>query len=235
MPALLARCTTQVFFASWGISVYPQLYHNWLRKSAAGLSMDFLCLNLAGFICFAAYNCSLVRSPCTALNSQVLAPHLLAPSMPNRPGTPCLTRAHPPATCLRHPNQMWSPDVRAEYAARYGGSPAVHINDAMLPLHASGITAITIAQCLAYGRRQRARCAAAGLPSPTRLSGVAVAVLAALAGTIAAYAAAVWALQGRAAPGGWCAAAAAAGTWAGLALRGRCPWGGAWGDGELKP
>lgn len=106
---------------------------------------------------------------------------------------------------------MWSPAVRAQYAARYGSTPAVHLNDAILPLHATTITAVTIAQCLVYGRHPGARRLAAGLPSPTRLSGSAIAVLASLAGAAAAYAAAVWALQGSATPGGWCAACAAFG------------------------
>ncbi|XP_063686556.1 cystinosin homolog isoform X1 [Bolinopsis microptera] len=47
-------------FAVWSISFYPQIYQNWSRKSVFGLSFDFLGYNLLGWICYSAFNFSLL-------------------------------------------------------------------------------------------------------------------------------------------------------------------------------
>jgi cystinosin len=74
---------------------------------------------------------------------------------------------------------LWSPAVRAEYAARSGGrAPAVHPEDAAFALHAAAATGVTLAQCAAYGGGGR----------PARATLVAAA---GAAGAAAAWAAAV--------------------------------------------
>ena len=40
-----------------------------------------------------------------------------------------------------------SPTVRAQYAAEFGGQPAVHSNDVFFALHAAALTAFTLWQC----------------------------------------------------------------------------------------
>ncbi|KAJ3153777.1 hypothetical protein HDU86_005110 [Geranomyces michiganensis] len=47
------------YFAAWSLSFYPQIVLNWQRKSISGLSLDFLYLNLFGFLCYAIYNIGL--------------------------------------------------------------------------------------------------------------------------------------------------------------------------------
>eukprot|EP01059_Diplonema_ambulator_P025106 TRINITY_DN42090_c0_g1_i1.p1 TRINITY_DN42090_c0_g1~~TRINITY_DN42090_c0_g1_i1.p1 ORF type:complete len:372 (+),score=85.07 TRINITY_DN42090_c0_g1_i1:69-1118(+) len=42
--------------AAWGISFYPQVYLNWVRKSVVGMSFDFQYLNLIGFACYSIMN-----------------------------------------------------------------------------------------------------------------------------------------------------------------------------------
>lgn len=48
-----------IYFVCWSISFYPQIWLNYKRGTTAGLSSDFILLNLWGFICFAIYNCML--------------------------------------------------------------------------------------------------------------------------------------------------------------------------------
>ena len=45
-----------VYFAAWSISFWPQVILNYSRKSVAGLSFDYIALNLVGFGCYSAYN-----------------------------------------------------------------------------------------------------------------------------------------------------------------------------------
>ena len=40
------------FVVCWGTSFYPQIYMNWRRKSVRGLSMDFVGLNISGFLAY---------------------------------------------------------------------------------------------------------------------------------------------------------------------------------------
>ena len=51
------------YFSCWSLSFWPQTLLNWSRKSVEGLSFDFVALNLAGFSCYAAFNCALYWSP----------------------------------------------------------------------------------------------------------------------------------------------------------------------------
>ena len=44
-----------MYFAAWSVSFYPQLVLLVRRKSATGLSFDFLIYNVLGFTCYAAF------------------------------------------------------------------------------------------------------------------------------------------------------------------------------------
>lgn len=48
-----------IYFASWTLSFYPQMWINFRRKSVVGLSFDFLALNVIGFSCYTAFNAAL--------------------------------------------------------------------------------------------------------------------------------------------------------------------------------
>jgi len=46
------------YFSAWSISFWPQILQNFKRGTVAGLSFDFLALNLLGFTCYSIYNCA---------------------------------------------------------------------------------------------------------------------------------------------------------------------------------
>ena len=50
------------YFFFWSLSFYPQVVQNLRRRSVAGLSLDFQLLNLAGFLCYLAFNAGLFFS-----------------------------------------------------------------------------------------------------------------------------------------------------------------------------
>lgn len=50
---LLSYLIGWVYFLAWSASFYPQAILNWRRKSVQGLSMDFIHLNVLGFLCYA--------------------------------------------------------------------------------------------------------------------------------------------------------------------------------------
>lgn len=52
-----------VYTFAWGVSFYPQLILNYNRKSVRGLSLDFLALNVFGFVCYSASTFGLLFSP----------------------------------------------------------------------------------------------------------------------------------------------------------------------------
>jgi len=51
------------YFVMWSVSFWPQVLINFRLKSVAGLSFDFVGLNLVGFSCYSVYNCALFFSP----------------------------------------------------------------------------------------------------------------------------------------------------------------------------
>ncbi|MBW0467240.1 hypothetical protein O181_006955 [Austropuccinia psidii MF-1] len=51
-----------IYTFAWGISFYPQLVLNYKRKSVRGLSLDFLALNVVGFLCYSASTIGLLLS-----------------------------------------------------------------------------------------------------------------------------------------------------------------------------
>lgn len=53
---VLSTVVGWIYFFAWSISFYPQLLLNFRLKSAAGLSFDFLSLNITGFLFYAIYN-----------------------------------------------------------------------------------------------------------------------------------------------------------------------------------
>ncbi|KAF9357268.1 hypothetical protein BGX26_004011 [Mortierella sp. AD094] len=44
------------YFIAWSASFYPQAILNYRRKSVQGLSMDFIHLNVLGFLCYSIFN-----------------------------------------------------------------------------------------------------------------------------------------------------------------------------------
>ncbi|XP_044587509.1 cystinosin homolog [Cotesia glomerata] len=52
-----------IYFLTWTISFYPQVYENYKRKSVVGFSFDFLALNIVGFVMYALFNCGLYWIP----------------------------------------------------------------------------------------------------------------------------------------------------------------------------
>mmetsp|Transcript_2249 Transcript_2249/g.2549 ORF Transcript_2249/g.2549 Transcript_2249/m.2549 type:complete len:304 (+) Transcript_2249:473-1384(+) len=102
------------YFFAWSISFYPQLFLNHRRKSASGLSTDFLFYNLLGFSCYSIYNICFYASP----------------------------------------------TVQSSYKRRNNGKTnLVTLNDVFFSLHATTVTALTIAQVflLRYDREPVSR------------------------------------------------------------------------------
>jgi cystinosin len=58
-----SACVGYIYFGAWSISFYPQALSNRRRRTTAGVSVDFLVLNVLGFACYSAYNVALVTSP----------------------------------------------------------------------------------------------------------------------------------------------------------------------------
>jgi cystinosin len=59
----VSACIGYIYFLCWSVSFYPQVIHNYQRKSTAGLSIDFCGLNVLGFSCYAVYNLAFYWSP----------------------------------------------------------------------------------------------------------------------------------------------------------------------------
>jgi len=45
-----------LYFFAWSISFYPQIFLNYKRKSTTGLNLDFVLLNIFGFLAYSVYN-----------------------------------------------------------------------------------------------------------------------------------------------------------------------------------
>mmetsp|Transcript_45961 Transcript_45961/g.74969 ORF Transcript_45961/g.74969 Transcript_45961/m.74969 type:complete len:250 (-) Transcript_45961:356-1105(-) len=56
--SLLSSVVGWLYFSCWSISFYPQIILNWRAKSVAGLSFDFIFLNLTGHISYLVFNAS---------------------------------------------------------------------------------------------------------------------------------------------------------------------------------
>jgi cystinosin len=52
-----------VYFSAWSVSFWPQVLLNYRRRSVAGLSFDYVSLNLVGFSCYTAYNVAYYYNP----------------------------------------------------------------------------------------------------------------------------------------------------------------------------
>ena len=53
---LLSNIIGWTYFSAWSISFWPQILLNFQRGTVAGLSFEFLALNLLGFTCYTVYN-----------------------------------------------------------------------------------------------------------------------------------------------------------------------------------
>ncbi|KAJ3285698.1 hypothetical protein HDU79_007130 [Rhizoclosmatium sp. JEL0117] len=68
------------YFLAWSISFYPQIILNAHRRSVTGLSVDFVLLNVLGFLCYTIFNCVeyfRFENPDVQLNDVVFAVHAL--------------------------------------------------------------------------------------------------------------------------------------------------------------
>lgn len=52
-----------MYFAAWSISFYPQIYTNFKRKDVSGLNIDFVVLNILGFVLYSTFNVGLYWIP----------------------------------------------------------------------------------------------------------------------------------------------------------------------------
>ncbi|KAF9911995.1 hypothetical protein EC991_001442 [Linnemannia zychae] len=60
---ILSHFIGWAYFIAWSASFYPQAILNWRRKSVQGLSMDFIYLNVLGFLCYSIFNLAFYYSP----------------------------------------------------------------------------------------------------------------------------------------------------------------------------
>lgn len=51
------------YFFAWSISFYPQILHNYNRKTSSGLSVDFLLFNMVGYFCYSVFTVSMYYIP----------------------------------------------------------------------------------------------------------------------------------------------------------------------------
>ena len=53
---LLSQIIGWIYFLSWSLSFYQQVFKNWKRKSVVGLDFDFVALNILGFGLYSFFN-----------------------------------------------------------------------------------------------------------------------------------------------------------------------------------
>lgn len=53
---VLSQIIGWIYFVAWSVSFYPQAWENFRRRSVVGLNLDFLALNLTGFIAYSVFN-----------------------------------------------------------------------------------------------------------------------------------------------------------------------------------
>ena len=56
---LLSQIIGWIYFLSWSLSFYQQVFKNWKRKSVVGLDFDFVALNILGFGLYSFFNVAL--------------------------------------------------------------------------------------------------------------------------------------------------------------------------------
>ncbi len=61
--AALSNVFGWVYFLAWTVSFYPQLWVNRQQQTARGLSLDFMLLNLLGFLCYSCFALSFYTVP----------------------------------------------------------------------------------------------------------------------------------------------------------------------------
>jgi PQ loop repeat len=57
-----SRLLGWLYFSCWIASFVPQTVINYRRKSVTGVSIDYICLNVAGFACYTVFNLSFLLS-----------------------------------------------------------------------------------------------------------------------------------------------------------------------------
>ncbi|KAJ3070488.1 hypothetical protein HDU98_006510 [Podochytrium sp. JEL0797] len=77
---LLSIIIGWAYFVAWSVSFYPQIILNFRRRSVEGLSVDFVLLNIIGFICYSVFNLVqffYYKSESVKLNDVFFAVHAL--------------------------------------------------------------------------------------------------------------------------------------------------------------
>ncbi|KAF0691936.1 Aste57867_16932 [Aphanomyces stellatus] len=50
------------YFTAWGLSFWPQILTNYVRRSVVGISFDYQLYSLVGFVCYMIFNCAFFYS-----------------------------------------------------------------------------------------------------------------------------------------------------------------------------
>lgn len=72
-----------IYFVTWSISFYPQIYTNFKRKSVVGLNFDFVALNFTGFFLYSLFNMGLFWSSSVESEYFIRNPRNLNPVLIN--------------------------------------------------------------------------------------------------------------------------------------------------------
>ena len=157
----------------WLLGWYPQVAHNFVRRSAAGVSLAYMAWNALGFFVSFEGERYEIREraagreerearnnlPLSGARRPFLPPParhgaFLAAPTSNALPLPSLSIPPPPLQCysIFTASLYWSPAVRAEYRAAHGGADSdVRSNDVFFALHALVMTLVVAAQAAAYG------------------------------------------------------------------------------------
>lgn len=60
---IISQISGWIYFITWALSYYPQIYINFRRKSVIGFSFDYLALNMVGYVSFGIFIQSLFFAP----------------------------------------------------------------------------------------------------------------------------------------------------------------------------
>lgn len=60
---IISQISGWIYFVTWALSYYPQIYVNFKRKSVIGFSFDYLSLNMVGYVSFGIFIHSLFFAP----------------------------------------------------------------------------------------------------------------------------------------------------------------------------
>lgn len=59
----VSSCLGWLYFFTWSIAFYPQIYQNWTRGTSIGMASDKVLYDILGFVCLSTFNVSLYFIP----------------------------------------------------------------------------------------------------------------------------------------------------------------------------